>query len=441
MDKYKIAFHTLGCKLNYSETSAITRSFELDRFEVVPFKEAADFYVINTCAVTGAAEKKCRTLVHAAHRKNPNAHIGLIGCFSELKPDELSIVEGVDIVLGSGNKFLLREKVEELLLGKKQHITEINPESHLDFHSSWSSGERTRSFLKIQDGCDYHCTYCTVCIARGESRSDSIAHVIENAKQIAASGMKEIILTGVNIGDFGRKNGESFADLLRAIEQVEGISRVRISSIEPNLLTDEIIEIVSKSKVIMPHFHIPLQSGSNRILKLMQRRYLREVFSARVKKAKEIIPNCFIAADVIVGFPSETDEDFDDTIKFIEQCDIEALHVFSYSIRPNTIAGAMKEQVPESVKKERSNRLHQLSKVQTLKFYTQHIGKTVSILVESSQYHGKMNGFTENYIKCQLPYNKNLSNQIIQGTIEMIDPESESAIVKEVDGLIGFRDA
>jgi threonylcarbamoyladenosine tRNA methylthiotransferase MtaB len=428
--KYRIAFHTLGCKLNYSETSAISRSLNPEKFEITDYKGLADMYIINTCAVTGSAEKKCRTLIHSAHRRNPEAHIGLIGCFSELKPEELSIVEGVDIVLGSGNKFSLAQKIEELLFVKHQPITEVNPEAHLEFHGSWSSGERTRSFLKIQDGCDYHCSYCTVCIARGESRSDSISHVIENAKQIVADHIKEIILTGVNIGDFGRKTGESFADLLRALEQVEGLERIRISSIEPNLLTDEIMELVSKSKVLMPHFHIPLQSGSDKILKLMQRRYLREVFAARVNKSKLLMPDCFIAADVIVGFPGETDEDFEETYQFLEGLDLQALHVFSYSIRPNTIAGAMKNQVPEPVKKIRSKRLLELSSRKTLDFYRKHIGKTLPILVESAQHHDTMSGFTPNYIKCTLPYDKNRSNQIIQGTIELIDPETESAIVK-----------
>ncbi len=426
MNKQKIAFHTLGCKLNYSETSAISRGFDVDKYETVSFKEVADIYIINTCAVTATAEKKCRTLIHSAHRKNPNAHIGLIGCFSELKPEELSIIEGVDIVLGSSDKFLLAQKVEELL-HKNQTITEINPPSKMDFHGSWSSGERTRSFLKVQDGCDYHCSYCTVCIARGESRSDSISHVIENATQIVANNMKEIILTGVNVGDFGRKHGESFFDLLKALEQVPRLERVRISSIEPNLLTDEIIELVAKSSILMPHFHIPLQSGNDKILKLMQRRYLREVFASRVKKAKKVMPHCFIAADVIVGFPGETDEDFEDTFRFIESLDIQALHVFSYSIRPNTIAGVMKEQVPENAKKIRSNRLHQLSKEKTLSFYKKHLGESLPVLLESSSHQGTMNGFSNNYIKCELPYDEKYSNTIQNVILLEIDEEKEVA--------------
>ncbi|MEI6348478.1 MAG: tRNA (N(6)-L-threonylcarbamoyladenosine(37)-C(2))-methylthiotransferase MtaB [Bacteroidota bacterium] len=426
---YKIAFHTLGCKLNYSETSAISRTLDSSKFEVVPYKELADIYIINTCAVTGSAEKKCRTLIHAAHRRNPEAHIGLIGCFSELKPEELSIIDGVDIVLGSGNKFSLAQKIESLLFDNQETITEVNPEAHLEFHSSWSSGERTRSFLKIQDGCDYHCSYCTVCIARGESRSDSISHVVVNAREIVSSNIKEIILTGVNIGDFGRKTGESFADLLRELIKIEGLERVRISSIEPNLLTDEIIELVSKSEKLMPHFHIPLQSGSNKILKLMQRRYLREVFATRVSKAKALIPNCFIAADVIVGFPNEQDEDFEETFQFLEQMDLQALHVFSYSIRPNTIAGEMDQQVPEYQKKIRSKRLIELSSKMTLDFYHKQVGKVYPILAESSQHQGNMSGFTPNYIKCSFPYNNNLSNKIIQGQIERIDISTETAIV------------
>lgn len=426
MNKLKIAFHTLGCKLNYSETSAISRGFDVDKYETVSFKEVADIYIINTCAVTATAEKKCRTLIHSAHRKNPNAHIGLIGCFSELKPEELSIIDGVDIVLGSGDKFLLAQKVEELL-HKNQTITEINPPSKMDFHGSWSSGERTRSFLKVQDGCDYHCSYCTVCIARGESRSDSISHVIENATQIVANNMKEIILTGVNVGDFGRKRGESFFDLLKALELIPGLERVRISSIEPNLLTDEIIELVAKSSVLMPHFHIPLQSGNDKILKLMQRRYLREVFASRVKKAKKVMPHCFIAADVIVGFPGETDEDFEDTFHFIESLDIQALHVFSYSIRPNTLAGVMKEQVPENAKKIRSNRLHQLSKEKTMSFYRKHLGECLPVLLESSSHHGTMNGFSNNYIKCELPYHEEYSNTIQNVILLEIDEEKEVA--------------
>jgi len=419
--RLKIAFHTLGCKLNYSETSAISRTLDSSKYEIVSYKETADIYIVNTCAVTGSAEKKCRTLIHAAHRRNPTASIGLIGCFSELKPNELSLIDGVDIVLGSGNKFLLPQKIEELFQKKKVKITEINPESHLEFHSAWSSGERTRSFLKIQDGCDYHCSYCTVCIARGESRSDNIKHVIENAKKIVNQGIKEIILTGVNIGDFGRKSGESFFELLKELEQVEGLKRVRISSIEPNLLTNEIIELVSKSTVLMPHFHIPLQSGSNKILKLMQRRYLREVFAQRVMEAKKLMPNCFIAADVIVGFPEETDDDFEDTYQFIEQLNIQALHVFSYSIRPNTIAGEMKNQVKDSDKKDRSHRLIELSKQKTEHFYHQNIGKIYPVLIETTNNKGEMSGFTSNYIKCKLPYNQILENQIVNVKIDAFD--------------------
>ncbi len=424
MTKHKIAFQTLGCKLNFSETSAISRGFDLNKYEIVPFKEIADIYIINTCAVTGTAEKKCRTLIHSAQRKNPNSHIALIGCFSELKPKELSSIEGVDIVLGTGNKFKLPQVIEELLLDKNRKVNESSI-SDLEFHGSWSSGDRTRSFLKIQDGCDYHCSYCTVCIARGESRSDTIEHVVESAKQIVANNMKEIILTGVNVGDFGRKNGESFFDLLKALENVSGLERVRISSIEPNLLTDEIIELVSKSRVIMPHFHIPLQSGSDKVLKLMQRRYLREVFASRVKLAKKMMPHCFIAADIIVGFPGETEEDFEESFNFVSRLDIQFLHVFSYSIRPNTIAAEMKDQIKDATKKERSNRLLQLSKQKLSAFYQSHLNHTYPILLESSKKDGFMHGFTPNYIKCELLYDKNLSNTIQHATLKNYNLEKE----------------
>jgi len=418
-----VAYYTLGCKLNFSETSTIGRQLTDAGFNKVNFEKGADIYVINTCSVTDNADKKCKRIVKEALRQNPNAFVAVIGCYAQLKPNEIAAIPGVDIVLGAAEKFNLASFFESTT---KKDVAEIHDgkiKEVLEYHSSYSIGDRTRSFLKIQDGCDYFCAFCTIPLARGKSRSDTIENIVKQAKEIVESGIKEIVLTGVNTGDFGIQTGETFFELLQALENVEGLFRIRISSIEPNLLTDEIIKFASTSKKIVPHFHIPLQSGSDKILQSMRRKYLTELYTSRVEKIRSLIPNCNIGVDVIVGFPGETHEDFLDTYNFLNGLDISYLHVFTYSERENTTAIKMTDPVSMRDRNERSKMLHILSDKKRRHFYEQHLGKTYPVLWEIENDGSVMFGFTENYIKVKTPYDPMLVNEIMNVTLTEIDDE------------------
>jgi threonylcarbamoyladenosine tRNA methylthiotransferase MtaB len=428
MNPTSIAFHHFGCKVNFAEASALSRQFQENGFEVRNFHDPADVYVISTCVVTTVAEKKCRAAIRQAHKINPKAKIAVIGCFSELKPDELSQMEGVDLVLGHNGKFRLLEELNKLYqpAGDPDHDYHgglaVSTRADRDaFIPSFSYGDRTRSFLKIQDGCDYFCTYCTIPLARGRSRSDTVENAVKNAGEIIANGIKEIVLTGVNIGDFGKQNGESFIGLIRALDRVQGMNRIRISSIEPDLLSNEIIEFVAESKNFLPHFHIPLQAGCNKILKAMHRRYTSELYASRVQKIRELLPQACIAADVIVGFPGETEEDFMETFGFLEQLPVSYLHVFTYSKRDNTMAAKMESPVPDRVKKERSDALHKLSDRKKLQFYQENRGREVMVLFESDNSNGFMHGFTENYIKVKTKFNPELVNRVVTVKLENLE--------------------
>ncbi|WP_317896828.1 tRNA (N(6)-L-threonylcarbamoyladenosine(37)-C(2))-methylthiotransferase MtaB [Aurantibacillus circumpalustris] len=428
-----VAFHTLGCKLNFSETSTIARLFQEKGFTKKTFNDAADVYVINTCSVTENADKECKSIVKAALAKNPEAFIAVVGCYAQLKPEEISKIEGVDVVLGATEKFKLLNYIN--LSGKQIHAQIHNCEiSEADFFvDAYSVGDRTRSFLKVQDGCDYSCTFCTIPLARGKSRSDTIENVISNAKKIASSGVKEIVLTGVNIGDFGygqfidgdnKKRKEfTFFDLVKELDDVEGIERFRISSIEPNLLKDEIIEFVSKSKLFTPHFHVPLQSGSNAILKKMKRRYVRELYSERVERIKSLMPDCCIGVDVIVGFPGETEEEFLETYNFVNALDVSYLHVFTYSERDNTEAVSMEGVVPIAERKRRNKMLRILSAKKLRAFYEKQKGKNLSVIFEHENKNGFMYGFTQNYVKVKLPFDLSICNVPTQIVIGDFDEE------------------
>jgi threonylcarbamoyladenosine tRNA methylthiotransferase MtaB len=431
MNSKSVAFHHFGCKVNFAEASALSRQFQEQGFEVKDFHLSADIYVISTCVVTTVAEKKCRAAIRQAHKINPVARIAVIGCFSELKPGELAQMEGVDLVLGHSGKFRLLEEINNLYhkpgdTGNIEHEYHGGMIGHEQtgrdaFIPSFSYGDRTRSFLKIQDGCDYYCTYCTIPLARGRSRSDTVENAVKNAREIVLNGVKEIVLTGVNIGDFGRHQGENFLQLIRALEQVEGMDRIRISSIEPDLLNNEIIEFVASSRNFLPHFHIPLQSGNNKILKAMHRKYDRELYAARVQKIKAMMPHACIAADVIVGFPGETGEDFQSTYDFLENLEISYLHVFTYSKRDNTLASRMDQPVPDKVKKDRSDALHKLSDAKKLQFYAENRGMEAKVLFESDNSQGFMHGFTENYIKVKTPFNPAFVNQVVEVKLDRPD--------------------
>jgi len=421
--KKKIAFSTFGCKLNFAETSEISRNIQKKNFELVDYKEFADVYVINTCTVTANADKKCKTAIKQALHRNPKAKIAVMGCLSQLKALEISKIDGVDLVLGNTDKFLLPDFLDNL--NKNEHAEIYNHDilKEAQFIPSYSITSRTRSFFKIQDGCDYFCTYCAIPFARGRSRNDTIANTIKIANEIGQTKIKEVVLTGINIGDFGKHHNESFYQLITQLEKVNGIERYRISSIEPDLLTNEIIGFVSNSVKFMPHFHIPLQSGNNRILKLMHRKYPRELFAERVIKIKELMPDCCVACDVIVGFPSETNEEFNDTLQFLGQLDISYIHVFTYSPRPNTLALKIDEKVSEKEKKTRSQLLHQLSEEKKLTFYKSNIGKTVKVLWESDVQNGFMFGFTDNYIRVKTTYDPSLVNEIKTIRLENMDSD------------------
>jgi MiaB-like tRNA modifying enzyme len=403
----KVAFYTLGCKLNFSETSSIGRIFQQAGYEAVPFSNAADIYVINTCSVTENADKKCRKVVREALNHSPNAYIVVVGCYAQLKPREITEIPGVDMVLGAAEKFNIVEHIDDLSKQPKTVVHNAPIAETNQFVPAFSIGDRTRTFLKVQDGCDYSCTFCTIPLARGASRSGTIADLVKQAEEIATSGVREIVLTGVNIGDFGIRDGkreDRFLDLVRTLEQVEGIDRFRISSIEPNLLSDDIIEFVAGSKRFVPHFHIPLQSGSNKILGLMRRRYRRELYASRVARIKSLMPDCCIGVDVIVGFPGETRDDFLETYEFLNGLDISYLHVFTYSERENTIAAQMEGAVPGAQRGERSKMLHILSDKKRRAFYESQLGKVGTVLFEGDIKDGYMHGFTRNYVKVRTPY-------------------------------------
>ena len=419
-----VAFHTLGCKLNFSETSTLSRMLEGEGFKKKEFDELADVYVINTCSVTENADKECRHLVRRIQRKAPESFVIITGCYAQLKPKEISEIPGVDLVLGAAEKFNLVNHIKELSKGDPAKICSCDIGEISDFHSSYSIHDRTRTFLKVQDGCDYSCSFCTIPLARGKSRSDSIDHVIKNAEHLASQGVKEIVLTGVNLGDFGplqtsSEGGglENFFELIKELENVKGIQRYRISSIEPNLLTNEIIEFVANSDKFMPHFHIPLQSGSNRILGLMKRRYRRELYADRVHLIKTLMPHCCIGVDVIVGFPSETDADFKETFDFLHSLDISYLHVFTYSERDNTQALSVKPVVPINVRHERNKTLRNLSYMKMQYFTGQHTGQVRKVLFEAKDKNAMMEGFTDNYIKITTPYKAEWENEIVDWKI------------------------
>ena len=419
----KVAFYTLGCKLNFSETSTISRLFEDAGVAKVEFEEKPDIYIINTCSVTENADKKCKQLVKKALKINPEAFIAIIGCFAQLKPVEIGKIPGVDLVLGANEKFNILEHLENI--DKKNEVAKVdfeNIKNTKEFVPAFSYGDRTRSFLKIQDGCDYFCTFCTIPLARGKSRNASIESTIVEAKKIAEMEIKEVVLTGVNIGDFGQGSEENFFGLVKELDKIEGIDRYRISSIEPNLLSNEIIQFtLAESKRFVPHFHIPLQSGSNRVLQTMRRKYLKELYAERVKHIKSLKPDCCIGVDVIIGFPGETDEEFMETVDFLKDIDISYLHVFTYSERVNTTAAKLGESVPADIRRERSKILHILSDKKKRAFYEQNINSTRTVLFENEEDNGIMTGFTENYVKVKLPYNSNLTNTFQTVTLTEID--------------------
>ena len=407
----RIAFHTLGCKVNYSETSSISRDIIKSGFEQVNYKDLADIYVLNTCSVTENANKDARKFVRTVRRKNPNATIAVIGCYAQLKPDEIGEIDGIDIVLGAEEKFNLIDHLDGFELNREKKILKSNIKFVSDFKSSYSIGERTRSYLKVQDGCNYNCSFCTIPLARGRSRSDTIGNTIKVAKEIASTEVKEIVLSGINIGDYGIGSDESFSDLIKEMDSLSGIDRIRISSIEPNLLSNEIIELSSISKKLMPHFHIPLQSGSDNILKAMRRRYDTNLYADLIKKIKIKIPDVAIGVDVMVGFPGETEEDFLSTYNFIKKLEISYLHVFTYSERPNTDALNLDKIVSMEKRKERSKILHSLSDEKLLNFYDQFIGQKRPVLFESIK-NGQLIGHSDNYIKIKSNGTPDLINTI-----------------------------
>jgi len=431
MQKRSVAFHTLGCKLNYSETSTLSRLLEADGFEKKDFDDTADVYVINTCSVTDNADKECRQLVRRIQRKAPESFVVITGCYAQLKPKEIAEIPGVDLVLGAAEKFNITQHLKDLHKNDSAKISSCDIEDVSGFNASYSVSDRTRTFLKVQDGCDYSCSFCTIPMARGKSRSDSIVNVVRNAEMLAAKGVKEIVLTGVNLGDFGSlsqtpalsadrlpegkglNSRENFYQLIQALDNVDGIERYRISSIEPNLLTNEIIEFVAQSKKFMPHFHIPLQSGSNKILGLMRRRYRRELYAEKVAIIKQLMPHCAIGVDVIVGFPSEDDTAFTETFEFLHNLDIAYLHVFTYSERDNTRALEIKPVVPMHTRHERNKILRNLS-YQKLQYFTaQHAGQTRTVLFEDHNKNGMMEGYTDNYIRIATPYRSEWANEVV----------------------------
>ena len=424
-----VAFHTLGCKLNFSETSTLSRMLEKEGFEKKEFDDRADVYVINTCSVTDNADKECRQIVRRIQRKAPESLVVITGCYAQLKPKEIAEIPGVDLVLGAAEKFNIATHIKELAKGDSAKICSCDVEEVTGFNSSYSIADRTRTFLKVQDGCDYNCSFCTIPMARGKSRSDSIENVITNAEELAAKGVKEIVLTGVNLGDFGKgpdgagsslsinSREENFYSLIQELDKVNGIHRYRISSIEPNLLTNEIIAFVANSDKFMPHFHIPLQSGSNKILGSMRRRYKRELYADRVNLIKTLMPHCAIGVDVIVGFPGETETEFKETFDFLHSLDISYLHVFTYSERDNTHALGITPVVPMNIRHERNKTLRNLSYMKMQYFTQQHQGQTRKVLFESNDKSGMMEGYTDNYIKVTTPFRSEWVNEIVDWRI------------------------
>lgn len=411
----KVAFYTLGCKLNFSETSTISRVFEEKGYRKVDFSDNPDIFIINTCSVTDNADKKCKKIVREAQKINSDGYVAIIGCYAQLKPKEISEIPGVDAVLGAAEKFRLVELLDGFVKTPEARVLASEIKEATVFNNAYSINDRTRTFLKVQDGCNYLCAFCTIPLARGKSRSDSIENIKKSALEIAQTDVKEIVLTGVNIGDFGIQEGkrkEIFLDLVKELDQVEGIDRFRISSIEPNLLNNEVIDYVAQSERFVPHFHIPLQSGSNKILRRMRRRYLRELYEDRVNKIKQLMPNCCIGVDVIVGFPGETEKDFLDTYNFLNELDISYLHVFTYSERANTAAPEMENPVPMKIRHERSKMLRILSEKKKRVFYENNIGNTATVLFEDDVEDGKMHGFTENYVRVAAKYDPMLVNEL-----------------------------
>ncbi len=435
IDRKKVAFYTLGCKLNFSETATISRNFQDEGFNRVEFSEFADVYVINTCSVTENADKRFKTIVKQAQRSNPEAFVVAVGCYAQLQPEELAAVNGVDLVLGATEKFKITDYLNELTKNETAAIHSCEIEDADFYVSSYSIGDRTRAFLKVQDGCDYKCTYCTIPLARGISRSDTLQNVLDNAQKIAEQGIKEIVLTGVNIGDYGKgefgnkKHEHTFFELVQTLDTVEGIHRLRISSIEPNLLKDSTINFVSQSNSFVPHFHIPLQSGSNVMLKAMRRRYMKELYQERVEHIKSVMPDACIGVDVIVGFPGETDDLFLETYNFLNALNISYLHVFTYSERPNTHAATLAGVVPKSVRSKRSKMLRGLSAKKRRAFYESQIGRKRTVLFEGENKEGYIHGFTENYVKVKAPWNPELVNTLHEITLTEIDS----------DGLVRFE--
>lgn len=422
----KVAFYTLGCKLNFSETSTLSRQFEDAGYQKVDFKDQPDIFIINTCSVTENADKKCHKLVRDALKISPHAFVGIVGCYAQLKPEEIAAIPGVDAVLGASEKFRLLELIHQFEKGEHSVVFASPIDEAKAYHSSFSHNDRTRVFLKVQDGCNYSCTFCTIPLARGGSRSDTVANVVKTAEDIAKKDVKEIVLTGVNIGDFGLQNGkrkEKFIELIKALDEVEGIDRFRISSIEPNLLSDEIIAFVAQSKKFVPHFHVPLQSGSDRTLKRMKRRYLSELYTQRVEAIKKAMPHACIGVDVIVGFPGESDEDFLETYTFLNELDISYLHVFTYSERANTEAIALADPVPGHVRAQRSKMLHILSDKKRRYFYEQHLGASREVLFEEEEKDGLMFGFTDNYIRVAIPYDAEKVNALIRVPLGRINAD------------------
>ena len=434
-ERKKVAFYTLGCKLNFSETSTIARDFTNEGFDRVDFSEEADIYVINTCSVTENADKRFKSIVKQSQKLNKNAFVAAVGCYAQLKPEELAEVDGVDLVLGATEKFKLTSYINDLSKNDMGEVHSCEIEDADFYVGSYSIGDRTRAFLKVQDGCDYKCTYCTIPLARGISRSDTLQNVLDNAAEISSKGIKEIVLTGVNIGDYGKgefgnkKHEHTFFELVEKLDDVKGIHRVRISSIEPNLLKDETIEFVANSNSFVPHFHIPLQSGSDTLLKKMKRRYLRKTYTSRVEAIKEHMPNACIGVDVIVGFPGETDELFLETYNYLANLDISYLHVFTYSERPNTEAVDFKDIVPLNVRKKRSKLLRGLSVKMRGVFYEKQLSTERTVLFEDENKEGYIHGFTENYVKVKTPWNPELVNTLHKVKLTNIDE----------DGLVRFN--
>ena len=432
MRQKRVSFHTLGCKLNFSESSTLAREFEQGGYLRVEPSDATDVAVINSCSVTEHADKKCRNIIRKIHRRNPNAIIAVTGCYAQLKPNDIAAIEGVDIILGNNNKGDLFRRVEELQEKGKAEVYSCSVEEMTRFFAAYSSGDRTRSFLKVQDGCDYKCAYCTIHYARGASRNIPIATIVEEAREIVAAGQKEIVITGINTGDFGRTTGEKFIDLLRALDEVEGVERYRISSIEPNLITDEIIEFCAKSPKFMPHFHIPLQSGSTHILGLMRRRYTADRYRERIAKIRELMPDTFLGVDVIVGFPGESEEHFMETYHLLEEVGASFLHIFPFSERRGTPAVEMPNKVQSRISTERVARLEELSDRLHKKFASKYLGTEREVLFESTDHSGMMYGYTDNYLRVSAPYDTALINNICRVRLNAFD-ENEN-ISSEIVG-------